>query len=142
MPKILPAPCELVADKLPASPGYSYGRPNNITTATFLFRPGGVPSNVTGVTFGLDNGSLDVIATGTGTVDTYTLNVYQHDGAFTAPTLIATASVTAQIEKVLVKDIDYTQLAPLAKNRQIAIEVVPTGTITNIGVDLQLSGDT
>jgi len=140
MPSILPAPCELVGEALPASPGYSYGRPGNVATNTFLNRPGGTPSNNTGVNFGLLNGSLDVIATGTRTADTYELTIYQHDGNFTSPTTIAVVSITALTKAVLVKDTDFTQLAPLTKNRQIAIEV-SDGTANNIGVDLQLSGD-
>lgn len=140
MPKILPAPCELVGNNLASSPGYSFGRPGNVATNTFLNRPGGTPSNNTGVNFGLLNGSLDVIATGTRTADTYTLTVYQHEGNFANPVTIAIVAVVAQTRAVLIKDTDYTQLAPLDKNKQIAIEV-SAGTANNIGVDLQLSGD-
>jgi hypothetical protein len=140
MPVILPAPCELVGNSLSASPGFSYGRAGNVATNTFLNRPGGTPSNNTGVNFGLLNGSLDVIATGTRTSDTYELTIYQHDGNFASPTTIAVVTVTALTKAVLVKDIDFTQVSAMTKNRQIAVEV-SSGSANNIGVDLQLSGD-
>jgi hypothetical protein len=111
-----------------------------MTAGTFLNRPGGTPSNSTGVNFGLLNGSLDVIAVGTNSVDTYELTLYQHDGNFENPTTIAVVNIVALKKAVLVKDTDFTQLATLDKNRQIAIEITD-GTATNIGVDLQLSGD-
>ena len=140
MPIILDAPCELVGTSIAASPGFSFGRPGNLIPNTFLNRPGGTPSNNTGVNFGLSNGSLDVIATGTRTADTYTLTIYQHDGNFASPTVIATISVTAATKAVLVKDVDFTQVGALVKNRQIAVEMT-TGAANNMGVDLQFSGD-
>ena len=139
MPKILDAPC-LDSSNIASSPGFSFGRPGPMTAGTFLNRPGGTPSNSTGVNFGLLNGSLDVIAVGTNSVDTYELTLYQHDGNFENPTTIAVVNIVALKKAVLVKDTDFTQLATLDKNRQIAIEITD-GTATNIGVDLQLSGD-
>ena len=106
MPIILDAPC-LAKPSVASSPGFSFGRPGDNISSTFLNRPGGTPSNNTGVNFGLVNGSLDVIATGTRTADTYTITIFQHDGNFAAPTTIAVVSVTALTKAVLVKDVDY-----------------------------------
>lgn len=132
---------DIIEDKvgLSASPGFSYGRAGSIAANTFLNRPGGTPSNQTGVNFGLENGSLDVVATGSAGSDTYSLTVFQHDGAYSNPTTIAVISVTASSKEVLTKDIDFTQVGALVQNRQIAVELT-TGSATNIGVDLQLSG--
>jgi hypothetical protein len=136
---ILEAPCDLVGTSVSASPGFSFGRAGTLITNTYLNRPGGTPSNNTGVNFGLTDGSLDIIATGTVSADTYTLTITQHDGNNASPTVIAVVSVTALTKAILLKDVDYVQVGVLIKNRQIAVEVT-AGTANNIGVDLQFSG--
>ena len=136
---ILEAPCELVGTSIAASPGYSFGRPGILTANTYLNRPGGTPSNNTGVNFGLVGGSLDIIATGTKDADTYTLTVTQHDGNNASPTVIAVVTVTAATKAILEKGVDFVQVGALVKNRQVAVELT-TGTANNIGVDLQFSG--
>lgn len=123
-----------------ASPGFSFGRQGNISNGTFLNRPGGVPSNRTGVNFGLSNGSLDVIAVGTENLDTYTIKVWQHDGNFINPVEITTVSITSSRKEVLELGVDYTLTNSLVKNKQIAIEIT-AGSARNLGVDLELSGD-
>jgi hypothetical protein len=136
---ILEAPCELVGTSIAASPGYSFGRAGVLIANTYLNRPGGTPSNNTGVNFGLTSGSLDIVATGTKSADTYTLTISQHDGNNASPTVIAVVSVTALTKAILLKDVDFVQVGALIKNRQVAVEVT-TGTANNIGVDLQFSG--
>lgn len=137
---VIDSPFQKIASDVSASPAFSFGRAGDLSTNTFLNRPGGTPSNNTGVNFGLLNGSLDVIATGTRTADTYTLTIYQHDGNFASPTTIAVVSVTALTKEVFQKDVDFTQVGVLVKDRQIAVELT-AGTANNIGVDLQFSGD-
>ena len=122
-----------------ASPGFSFGRGSNVNAGTWLYRPGQVPSNKTGVNFSYTNGSLDVISVGTDDTDTYTLEVYQHEGNLVNPVLIATVSVTAQTRAIFVKDVDYTQTNPLVQNKQIGV-LLSLGSARNIGVDLELSG--
>lgn len=129
--------CEVVNTS--ASPGFSFGRQGNNSAGTFLNRPGGTPSNRTGVNFGLSDGSLDLIAVGTQNLDTYTVRVWQHEGNFINPVLIAEVNIVASRREIFEKDVDYTQLNPLTKNEQIAVEI-EAGTARNPGVDLQFSG--
>jgi len=124
-----------------ASPGFSFGRANNVNAGTFLLRPGGPPSNQTGVTFGLYNGSLDVITVGTENLNTYSLNVWQHDGNFINPVLITSVNLVTTRAQTLVKGIDYTEINAPIRGKQFAVELA-TGSGRNPGVDLQLSGTT
>ena len=122
-----------------ASPGFSFGRSGNISSNTFLLRPGGVPSNKAGVTFSLYNGVLEEISVGTEDLDTYTIEIIQHEGNEINPVIIATVNIVGVRRAVFTNGIDFTQLNALDRNKQIAVQVT-SGSAKNLGVDLQLSG--
>lgn len=122
-----------------ASPGFSFGRGSNISAGTFLNRTGNVPSNRTGVTFGLYNGNLDEINVGSENINTYDVTVWQHDGDFINPIEIATVSVVASRAESFVRDTDFTIVNLPVRGKQFAVEI-SSGSGRNIGVDLQLSG--
>ena len=117
-----------------ASPGYGFGRSGNVSNNTWLLRVGSVPSNKTGVNVGLYNAELMQVSTGSEELDTYDLEIWQHDGNFTNPILITTVSVTASRKEVF----NITG-ASLTINKHIAIKLV-NGSAKNIGVDLQITG--
>jgi len=118
-----------------ASPGFSFGGSGNIVSGTWLLRPGQVPSNKAGVNVGLYNAELVQISTGTENEDTYSLEVYQHDGDEINLTLITTVNVTASRKEV----INVTAGTTLARDKHIAIKI-SSGSAKNIGVDLQITG--
>ena len=122
-----------------ASPGFSFGRSGNVSSNSWLLRPGGVPSNRTGVTFGLYNGILDEISVGTENLETYTIEIIQHDGNEINSVSIASVSIVNLRKAVFSVGVDYTQTNPLVRNKQIAVKIT-SGSAKNIGVDLQLSG--
>lgn len=124
-----------------ASPGFSFGRSGNSSNGTFLLRTGNVPSNRTGTTFNLFNGSLDKISVGTENLNTYDLTIFYHDGNFINPVTIATVSITSSRSEVLEKGVDFTEINPPLINKQIAVQIT-SGSAKNIGVDLELSGTT
>jgi hypothetical protein len=124
---------------LSASPGFPFGRPSNVNLNTFLYRPGTVPSNKAGITFGLYNGSLQQINVGSEDVSTYEITIWQHDGDFINPIVIAVVNVTASRSESLVKGVDYTEVNAPVRGKQFAVQLTG-GSAKNLGVDLQPVG--
>lgn len=116
-----------------ASPGYSFGRAGNNNPGTYLNRPGGVPSNTTGITVGFSNPILRKVVVATENLDTYTLNIYEHEGNSINLTLLTTVSVTLSRSETFNVDVTVTQ------GRQLAVQIA-SGSARNIGVDLNLIG--
>jgi len=122
-----------------ASPGYSFGGTGNINNS-FLLRPGGAPSNKTGINLGLANAVLRKITSGSEVAATFDIEIYQHDGGGENITLITTVSVVASKKNEFdITDI-YPLTNPILSNRHVAVKVV--GSVKNPGVDLQFSGST
>jgi len=128
---------EALFDKvgISASPGFSFGKSGNISSGTWLLRPGQVPSNKAGVNVGLYNAELIQVSTGSEDLDTYTLEVYQHGGDSINLTLISTINVTNSRKEV----VNITAGTTLTRNMHIAIKL-SAGSAKNIGVDLQIIG--
>jgi hypothetical protein len=116
-----------------ASPGFSFGRNGNLPTNTWLLRPGGVPSNKTGINVGITGPYLKKITCATENQDTYNITIYQHDGDEVNLTSITTKTITSSRKEVFDVDISLTY------DKQLAVRVT-SGSATNLGVDLQLSG--
>ena len=79
-----------------ASPGFTWGKGGVVPTNTWLWNEG-VPANRTGRNFPLYNGELIQIAVSNEIVNTFDVEIYEHDG--TTFTLLATISLTAQRSK-------------------------------------------
>lgn len=120
-----------------ASPGYSFGDTGNVSNS-FLLRPGGPPSNKTGINLGLANAVLKKVTCGSEDPNTYDIEIYQHDGGGINMTLIKTLNVVSTRKYEFgIADI-YPLSSPLQSNRHVAVKVV--GAVKNPGVDLQFSG--
>jgi len=123
-----------------ASPGYSFGDSGNISNA-FLLRPGGAPSNKTGINLGLSSAVLSKITCGSQNIDTYDIEIYQHDGGGINMTLITVVSIVSLRKKEFgIADI-YPLSNAIQQNRHVAVKIT-NGTAKNPGVDLQFSGST
>ena len=75
-----------------ASPGFTWGASGNTTPNSWLLNDT-VPSNRTGRNFALYNGELVTISVSNDGINTFDIEVYEHDG--TTFTLLATISVVA-----------------------------------------------
>lgn len=117
-----------------ASPGYSFGRSGNISTNTWLFRPGSVPSNKTGITIGFANPEIKKVNAASEDADTYNIGIYEHDGDEINLTLLTTLSVTASRSETFDISVSATQ------GKQLAVRIT-SGSVKNPGIDLELSGD-
>lgn len=118
-----------------ASPGFSFGRTGNLSSGTWLLRPGSVPSNKSGINVGIGTPLLLKVTVASENEDTYSVGIYQHDGNEINLNLVTTVSITAVRKQV------FDLSAALEFDRQIAVRVL-TGSAKNLGVDLQLSGST
>lgn len=116
-----------------ASPGYSFGRSGNVPANSWLYRPGSVPSNKTGVPVSLDNPKIIEIAVGNENVSTFTVEIYEHEGDEVNLTLLTSVNVVASRTGIFGVDVAVT------KGRQLAVKTT-AGSSKNPGVDLQLKG--
>jgi len=116
-----------------ASPGFSFGRSGSISANTWLRRPGNPPSNKTGINIGLTDPFLTKITVASQDLDTYDIEVWQHDGDEINSVLITTVSIVASRKEV------FTLNVALTEDKQMAIKLV-NGSAKNPGVDCQLAG--
>lgn len=121
-----------------ASPGFGFGRSGNVSRNTWLQRAGGVPSNRTGVTVGINNPVLSRIDIGNEDVDTFDVSIYQHDGDGINLVLLTTVSVVSARTASFTSD-DFG-LVSATQGKQIAVRIT-SGSAKNIGVDLTLKGN-
>ena len=104
-----------------ASAGYEYTR-KNPSEGTWL-DSGGIPSNKTGIPFGLANGVLDGVWVGSSTLSEYDISVYWHDGDETNLTLLTTVSIP-NTDRTKVFDSVALGSIPIPQDVQLATRIV------------------
>jgi hypothetical protein len=114
-----------------ASPGFSWGRSGSASSGTWLQNET-VPSNITGRNFPFYNGSLTEVSVSNESVNTFSVEIYEHDG--TTYTLLATVSLTAQRSNVQ----SFTGVS-VTKGLELAVKV-SSGSGKNIVVQAILRG--
>lgn len=119
-----------------ASPGFSFGRNGNLSQNTWLRRPGNVPSNRAGVTINISSPTIVKVACANRNVETYDVEVYEHDGNQSGLTLLGTVTVTGATSDAFVVSFSATE------GRQLAVRLgsTATGNVRDLGVDLTLIG--
>ncbi len=120
-----------------ASPGFSFGRNGSLSQNTWLRRPGNVPSNRAGVTIGIANPVIVSVACANRSVETYTVEIYEHEGNQVNLTLLGSVTVTAATSDT------FTVNFPATQGRQLAVRLGPTatGNVRDLGVDVTLVGN-
>ena len=118
-----------------ASPGFSFGRSGNVTGNTWLRRPGNVPSNRAGVTIPIDNPTIAEVSCSNRNIDSYTLEIWEHEGDLTNDNLLGTVSVVGARGGV------FTVSFPSSKGKQIAVRLASGGgSVRDLGVDVVIKG--
>lgn len=119
-----------------ASPGFSFGRNGSLSQNTWLRRPGNVPSNRAGVTISINSPVVTGVACANRNVETYDVEIYEHEGNEVNLTLLGTVTVTAATGDT------FTVNFPATQGRQLAVRLGSTGTgnVRDLGVDLTLIG--
>jgi hypothetical protein len=120
-----------------ASPGYSFGRNGALSQNTWLRRPGNVPSNRAGVTVDINNPTITKVACANRNVETYDVELYEHEGNEVNLTLLGSVTVTAATSGIFNVSFSVTQ------GRQLAVRLgsTSTGNVRDLGVDVTLVGN-
>lgn len=120
-----------------ASPGFSFGRSGALSQNTWLRRPGNVPSNRAGVTIGINNPVIVGVACANRSVETYTVELYEHEGNEQNLTLLGTVTVVSATSDT------FTVNFPATRGRQLAVRLgaTSTGNVQDLGVDVTLVGN-
>jgi len=120
-----------------ASPGFSFGRNGALSQNTWLRRPGNVPSNRAGVTVDINNPVITRIACANRNVETYDVEIYEHEGNQVNLTLLGTVTVTSATSDTFSVSFSVTQ------GRQLAVRLgsTSTGNVRDLGVDITLVGN-
>lgn len=116
-----------------ASPGFSFGRSGNVSTNSWLRRPGNVSSNRAGVTIPINNPQIVSVACSNRNTDNYTVSIYEHDGNQTNLTLLGSVNVVNSTSSIFPVTLSAT------KGKQLAVRIT-AGNARDIGVDLVLVG--
>lgn len=116
-----------------ASPGFTWGRSGNVSNNTWLLNDS-VPSNKAGRTIVFSNPIITKIFSASEDIDTYDLQVYEHEGDEINLTLLTTLSVVASRSG----DSGTISVAVTA-GRQLAIKLV-NGSGKNVVVGIQMKG--
>ena len=116
-----------------ASPGFSWGRSGNVSGGTWLLNES-VSSNKSGRSVTFNNAEIVRIFSSTENLNTYTLEIYEHEGDSINLTLLTTLSVSSSRTGD-----SGTITIPVTTNRQLAIKL-SSGSAKNIVVGANLSG--
>lgn len=117
-----------------ASPGFTFGRSGAAVSGTWLLNDG-VPSNKAGRTIVLGASKIVKIFSATEDLDTYTLQIYSHDGNEVNLTFLTTLTVTASRTGN-----SGTISVSVPANKQLAAYLA-TGTAKNIVAGIVMQGD-
>ena len=122
-----------------ASPGFVYGRGGNVPGNSWYLN-NAVPSNITGVAFGLNNGKVLAVWAVSQNIHTYDIAVYEHLGDEIALTLLATVSIVAARTQIIVPtDAEFTHSADPSKDVQLGCRII-NGSAKNPKCSLFLGG--
>lgn len=119
-----------------ASPGFSFGRNGSLSRNTWLRRPGNVPSNRAGVTVDITNPVVTKIAVANRNVETFEVEIYEHEGNQVNLTLLGTVNVVNNTSQIF--NVNF----PATQGRQLAVRLgnTSTGNVSDLGVDITLIG--
>lgn len=117
-----------------ASPGFAWSRSGNIPSDSWLLNDE-IPSNRAGRTILLTSATIEKISVATEDINTYSIQIYHHEGNEINLTLLHTVNVTSTRS--------YQTLIPsisVPTNKQLALKV-GTGSAKNLVVALIIKGN-
>jgi hypothetical protein len=77
------------------SPGYSFGRSGNVSAGTYLQTVASVPSNKSNIPVNITSPAIVRVTAGSEDLNTYTLEIYEHEGDEINLTLLTSISSAA-----------------------------------------------
>ena len=122
-------------------PSYSYGRASTVTVGTWLDGGNNIPSNETGIPFGLNNGALAELWIGNKNLVEYDISVYHHLGDEVGLTLLTTVTVPAAARTKVFKIIDFGVVSiPIGVQLAVQVTAVPGSNPRSIAVHATVLG--
>lgn len=119
-----------------ASPGFSFGRNGNVSSGTWLRRPGNVPSNRAGVTIPVSNPVIREVSCSNRNIDSYTLEIYEHEGNLVNQVLLGSISV------VNARGGTFAVNFPATRGKQVAVRLSQGGgSVRDLGADIVIRGN-
>lgn len=127
---------------LSGKPSYQWGRASTVTVSTWLDN-NAIPSNKTGIPFGLNNGLLSEIWVGNEDLVAYDITLYWHLGNETSLTALTTVSVTAGA-RTKTFNVSNFGVVSIPKDVQLATRVtaVPGANPKNVSIHATILGTT
>lgn len=116
-----------------STPGASFGRSGNVPANSWLYRVGQIPSNKTGAPIGLISPVITTVVVGNEDVNTFDVEIYEHEGDEINLTLLTTVQMVAKRTDTFSVSVAATQ------GRQLSAKIV-NGSAKNLGVDITLAG--
>jgi hypothetical protein len=122
-------------------PSYSFGHGGAVTVLTWLDSGNSIPSNKTGIPFGLNNGLLTSLWVGNELLVAYDLSVYWHLGDETSLTLLKTVTVpnTARTKTFDAIDLGVVNV-PVDVQIAMRVTAVPGTNPKNMAAHATISG--
>lgn len=124
-------------------PSYSFGHGGAVTNLTWLDSGNNIPSNKTGIPFGLNNGYLTGLWIGNESLVAFDLSIYHHLGNETSLTLLTTVTVpnTDRTKTFSLLDLG---IIVVPKDVQLAMQItaVPGTNPRNVAAYATLTGTT
>jgi len=121
-----------------ASPGYAWGRAGTVSAGAWLLN-NEVVSNIAGIPFALTSGVLTNLWVGCENLNTFDVQLYEHDGDSIGLTLLTTVSLVAQ-RKAEFDVVDFGVIN-VSQNKQLAIQI-SSGSAKNVKVFALFKGNT
>ena len=110
-----------------------FGKTGVATANSYLNRAGNVPSNVSGIPIMLSECLINAVSAANQNIDTYDVEIWQHEGDFTNAVLKHTISVVAARSTF---DVDLA--IPVDQGKQLAAKVL--SSVQNVGVTVGMKG--
>lgn len=123
-------------------PSYSFGRGSTVNPNTWLFSGNSVPSNKTGIPFGLNNGEITYAWVGNELLAEYDVEIYHHTGDETNLTLLTTLNISSAARTSVLDQSDFGIIS-VPKDVQLAVRIGTTvSNPRNVAVHLTIQGTT
>lgn len=100
-----------------ALPGFDFGRSGNAAANSWLLN-NAVPSNLVGIPVGMSSAFITEVWVGSENVDTYDIEIYEHEGDEINLTLLTTVNIVA------LRTATFSVNVAITTGRQMAVRIV------------------
>ena len=122
-------------------PSYAFGKGATVTVNDWLDSGNNIPSNETGIPFGLSNGQIVEVWVGNKNLVAYDLSIYHHLGDETSLTLIVTLTIPAGNRTATFNVTDFGILSvPIDVQIAMRVTAVPGANPRSVSAHATITG--